>query len=301
MERTRTWWVRLAPVVVALAAVAIAWKGAVRLADGEWAMAGVAGLVLGVFARMLRAHGRDRLALVPPLIVAVAATVVAVEAIAPLVIRHCFAEGRWYAGLGVVLVLGASTVVALVSLSLRRGAAVFAVAMGLVSVLGFDESIPGVLMVVSYLFARDTGVANHTIPARQTIALAGAGALSVLIAHAVAFDAFVGLASVDGAEYITLRLYVDDPIVRWPRIALEVFAVAACFAHARGKTWGVLGLIASGIAFVVLLTIGDLPAWSSGCLGHSHPIERDAALLFGALFLALAPWVRPLARFASRT
>lgn len=286
--------VRIAPVATGAVAVALCWNMASRWGDETWLVAGSAGAGLGLLSRAFRAQGRLRAARLPLIAVATLATAMTLSVIVNTA-RPAFEDGRTYWGLGAAVAMASGLPVALAALAMRRRSAGFAIGMGIVAVLGSAGVVTaGALAVVAFLFARDAGALVSGVPARQSIAVVGAGALAILLSYGIAFDLALDLAAAENIDRRPLYIASENALVHWTRIAFEVFGVAACFAHARGRSWGVVGLVVFAIAAIPYLAFVELPSWGTGCVAYRHPL--DGPLIWFPLLVALVPWAKPVWR-----
>jgi hypothetical protein len=172
----------------------------------------------------------------------------------------------------------------------RRQLAGLAVALGVFALLTHSAAL---LPIAGFLFARDAGATDRDAPARQSLALLGVGALTMIAAFGFGFDMGVLL---DSRAQDFHRIVLDGPSTRWPRIAAELMLLVACTAQLRGRTWGVLA-VAPLWAFLAYVTRGPLPGYGSGCIWWSHPIsdEMQTPFLIAGV-IAVVPWIVPMLR-----
>jgi hypothetical protein len=180
-------------------------------------------------------------------------------------------------------------------LGLRKRLSAFAVGAAAMLVLcAWWAPVSGLSFVAAFLVTRDAGAHDDGLPARQALAALGTGALALLLAVALSFDA--GLSAIGPSTEAHIQLWIDPPSARWPRIALEAALLSACIAQTRGRSWGVVGQLALGPVLLFAALDTPLPFVSSGCIGSPHPLDDGTLLLAVPLVVSTAPWLLPLAR-----
>ncbi len=198
-----------------------------------------------------------------------------------------------------ILVGATPLVVAAIVVSRTRGTAAFAMGATILMAGGswYVHPVPA-LMLFAFLLGRDALRSDQPTTLRQGLSLIGAGAFAVFLGNAVAFDVWVLTLDTFRPEVIMSWGETDRTLTFVPRVALECALLAACLAHTRGRTWGVLTIVA-GIPLLSACTWADLPAVGGVCFAWGHPLEEafgQLGLLEVAFGLTVFPWLGPLTR-----
>ncbi len=290
--------IRVAPIAAFLLAaggtwmMGRRWPGDLESMLGLWLAGGVG---LGILARAAGRAGWTRTARISTAAVACAGIALLGMQLVGEFGRHA-SHAPWRFTVAGLLLSSAILPVAILALTWKRNLAVFAVGAGVITILG-GWLVPGAgaLVVFAFLFSRDVGRIDTAVPARQSVAIAGAGALVVLSAVALAFDLAASIVFDPRGLDVRCGMFADEIVTRWPRMLTEGGVIAASCALARGRTWGVLGLAVLGPALVIQLFVAsaELPFWQCGCIVTTHPLDYPP-LLLGVIGLAVGPWLLPV-------
>lgn len=174
----------------------------------------------------------------------------------------------------------------------------------LLAALAFCQfgNLRALLALGTFLLARDF---DRVSLKRQSMTLLGTGLMAGFLVFSLSFD-LAATFEYDpnyaiGFEYSFDRprgFIGDAPIQRWTRMLTEALLIVACFAHLRGRTWGVLGLacLLPVLAVQIRATGIEYPFYSGlglGCFSARHPL-RDTVLEKSIALLAIGPWLWPM-------
>lgn len=279
---------RFLPVALAAAGLvwlldAAPWR---HIEPGVYALGG--GVSLGLASMLLRKRGRPRAASALGFAVVVAAFALAAFALDP--------SWSWLDLTGQLVASATPLAVASYALIRTRDTAAFAAGAALVALTSW-YLLPGpALLVLGFVLGRD---AISDGPPRHALSLAGGGVIAMLLVTAIAFDLVAFLGDTYHPDTYMYYARVDGPLTFAPRLAVEGALLLACLAHARGRSWGVLGLMGLTPVLLALLDTTRLPIMRGGCMSWGHPldgsgIELDAFQI--ALALAVVPWIGPVVR-----
>lgn len=268
----------------------------------------VAGLLLGTLARVADSRKRaalgDAIRLTALLLVAACGWATHHTAIESWFERpdHLRLPGSVF--LAILARNAAPSLVALAGWTLGTSVLPFVVGASVAALVTARVVEPGPTMVVlAFALARHAvAQPDPQLSLRQRPVLIALGAVACLVALGPPFDvaAILQPAEARHADSPHLWVNVDEPWSFALRFALELGFIAAAWAFAKGRTWGLIALIVSAPLLLAALAFDvfthRLPAWGTGCMVFTHPLELGSWFVLLGSAIAVGPWLFALGR-----